>query len=95
MRDDLEESKVSDDAAALAMRFQSMHQAARNDVSPSFAVRLRRLDKLAQLLRTNADALAAAISADFGQRSVAETRLLELFRAWQQLPTPVVICGAG
>ena len=79
MRDDLEESKVSDDAAALAMRFQSMHQAARNDVSPSFAVRLRRLDKLAQLLRTNADALAAAISADFGQRSVAETRLLELF----------------
>ena len=79
MRDDLEELKVSSDAVALVARFQALHHAARNDANPPLALRLQRLAKLAQLLRSNADALAAAINADFGQRSVAETRLLELF----------------
>lgn len=46
---------------------------------PDAATRDRRLAALQRLLRENADALAAAISRDFGHRSRHETQLLELF----------------
>lgn len=46
---------------------------------PDRAVRDDRLQRLASLLRRGADSLAAAIDADFGQRSHRETRLLEIF----------------
>jgi acyl-CoA reductase-like NAD-dependent aldehyde dehydrogenase len=46
---------------------------------PGAEVRDGRLAALERLLRQNADAIAAAISQDFGHRSPHETRLLELF----------------
>ncbi|MGE0341943.1 MAG: aldehyde dehydrogenase family protein, partial [Porticoccaceae bacterium] len=46
---------------------------------PSLAVRLDLLTRLEQLLATHADAIAAAISADFGHRNPTETKLVEIF----------------
>ena len=45
---------------------------------PSLATRLDRLNKLLAMARKHALEIAAAISADFGNRSVNETFLLEL-----------------
>ena len=64
---------------SLANRFAHLQQAARNDPQPGAAVRERRLLALDRLLLDNAEALAAAVGSDFGQRAPAETRLLELF----------------
>ena len=69
---------MSDDDA-LTSRFLRLQQAARADPQPACAVRERRLRALERTLRANASALAAAVSADFGHRSPAETQLLELF----------------
>jgi acyl-CoA reductase-like NAD-dependent aldehyde dehydrogenase len=46
---------------------------------PDVETRDRRLAALERLLRENADAIAAAVSRDFGHRSPHETQLLELF----------------
>ncbi|HEX9390687.1 MAG TPA: coniferyl aldehyde dehydrogenase [Usitatibacteraceae bacterium] len=48
---------------------------------PAIEERHADLDKLAQLLRDNAVGLQQAISTDFGNRSIHETQLLELFPA--------------
>lgn len=64
---------------SLKARFSHLQNAARRDPSPAREVRDRRLAALDRLLRDNADALADAVSRDFGQRATAETRLLELF----------------
>lgn len=65
--------------ATLETRFAGMRHAARSDLNPDCTSRERRLDALDRLLRSNADAIADAVRDDFGHRSVAETRLLELF----------------
>ena len=46
---------------------------------PALAERDRRLAALQRMLLEHADAIAAAVSRDFGNRSIHETRLLELF----------------
>ena len=69
----------SSQASPLASRFARLQLAARGDPMPSYALRAQRLRALDRLLRDNADALADAVSRDFGHRSPAETRLLELF----------------
>ncbi|MFP5415033.1 MAG: coniferyl aldehyde dehydrogenase [Gammaproteobacteria bacterium] len=46
---------------------------------PPLAVRLDLLTRLEQLLTTHADAIAAAIAADFGHRNPTETKLVEIF----------------
>lgn len=46
---------------------------------PDAAQRVRWLDALAQLVQRHQHELAAAVNADFGQRSEVETRLAELF----------------
>lgn len=46
---------------------------------PSWAERRARLAALRAALQGHAGALAAAVSADFGQRSADETRMAELF----------------
>jgi acyl-CoA reductase-like NAD-dependent aldehyde dehydrogenase len=46
---------------------------------PALGERDRRLAALQRMLLEHADAIAAAVSRDFGNRSVHETRLLELF----------------
>jgi coniferyl-aldehyde dehydrogenase len=48
------------------------------DSYPSLAVRKERLDMLLALVEDNADAMIAAISEDFGNRSYDETRLLDI-----------------
>ncbi len=45
---------------------------------PSLAIRLDRLKRLKALILTHTDAYGAAIATDFGQRSIHETRLLEV-----------------
>ena len=79
MRENLEESSVP---AALEIRFSILQQAARSDPNASIERRQQRLNALEQMLRDHADILTAAISTDFGHRSSAETRLLELFPAY-------------
>ena len=69
----------------LDSRFLSLRSAARADPNPPPELRLRRLRALDRLLRENAEALAAAVSRDFGHRSPAETRLLELFPCYEAL----------
>jgi len=57
--------------------FDVMHQASRSEASVTAAVRQDRLRRLLALLTENTAAFEAAINADFGHRSVHETRLLE------------------
>jgi coniferyl-aldehyde dehydrogenase len=64
---------------SLASRFARLQRAARDDPNPDRAVRARRLRALDRLLLDNEQAFADAVRQDFGHRSPAETRLLELF----------------
>jgi len=57
----------------------TMRKAQRDEPPADGATRRDRLDRLAALVRDNRDAIASAISADFGQRSSEETALLEVF----------------
>ena len=72
----------------LARRFSRLQAAARSDPHPGRALRERRLQALDRLLLDNEPAIADAIGRDFGHRSAAETRLLELF------PSHAAICHA-
>jgi coniferyl-aldehyde dehydrogenase len=46
---------------------------------PTYEQRMQRLEKLLELVRSNKDRIAQAISADFSARSVHETQLAEIF----------------
>jgi coniferyl-aldehyde dehydrogenase len=72
-------------AQPLAERFALQQGAARGDPNPQRAVRERRLAALDQMLRDNAVAIGEAVSRDFGHRSPAETRLLELFPSYEAI----------
>ena len=69
----------------LESRFLRLRLAARAEPNPPLELRLRRLRALDRLLRENAEALAEAVSRDFGHRSPAETRLLELFPSYEAI----------
>ena len=62
----------------LQARFDRQHAASRSQPAPDAAARRDALARLRRLIVGNVDALAAAISADFGQRSKTETELLEI-----------------
>jgi coniferyl-aldehyde dehydrogenase len=64
-------------AASLQALFEAQQQAFARDMLPGRTVRLDRLDRLRALVTDNEDAIAAAISADFGHRSRHETALAE------------------
>jgi coniferyl-aldehyde dehydrogenase len=64
---------------SLANRFARLQAAARSEPNPPRALRERRLQSLGRLLRDNEPAIADALRQDFGHRSPAETRLLEIF----------------
>jgi len=72
-------------AARLQGTFDAQRRASRRDPGPAFAVRAERLRALERLLRENAEAFAEAIREDFGNRSLHETRLLEIFPALEQI----------
>ena len=59
--------------------FDRLRAAAARDPFPPWPVRKRRLEALLALLHDAQDALCDSISADFGHRSSAETKLLEIF----------------
>ena len=82
MREDLDESRELNETADLASVFSALQKAARREPNPPLALRLQRLEALELVLRKHADELADAISQDFGHRSSAETRLLELFPSY-------------
>ncbi|MGQ5521831.1 coniferyl aldehyde dehydrogenase [Chitinimonas sp. PSY-7] len=65
--------------ARLADLYTRQRKAFAAEPFPAFEIRLSRLSRLRHALLQHQDALATAISADFGHRSVHETRLLELF----------------
>jgi acyl-CoA reductase-like NAD-dependent aldehyde dehydrogenase len=70
--------------ASLERLFQLQRASFRRGPNPPAAERIAHLDALCRLLLENADAIAAAIDADFGHRSAHETKLLELFPSLQE-----------
>ena len=67
------------DAPADPLRalLRTQQAAFQSDMSPSHAVRLDRLKRLNQLVESHAKEFAAAISSDFGTRSLVEIRITE------------------
>lgn len=65
--------------ARLASLYAAQRAAYAEAPFPSEALRRQRLNKLRQALLKHTDALCSAISADFGHRSLHETKALELF----------------
>ena len=59
--------------------FEAMRAAHQADMLPAWPVRRDRLMRLKRLVMDNRDAIAQAVSADFGNRSRQETDLLEIF----------------
>jgi acyl-CoA reductase-like NAD-dependent aldehyde dehydrogenase len=70
---------------SLAASFARLQRAARSHPESARAERERRLSALERLLRDNAGRIAAAVSSDFGHRSSAETRLLELVPSYEAI----------
>lgn len=69
----------SDATAGLAPLHARMREAAARDPHPSWRSRDMQLAALERLVRENAPAIAEAIRSDFGNRSLHETQLLEIF----------------
>jgi len=65
--------------SSCARIFELQRAAFRRHPNPPAAERRAHLETLRRLLVDNADALAAALDADFGHRSIHETKLLEIF----------------
>ena len=63
--------------------FQLQRDAFRRQPNPPAGERRAHLDAMCRLLLEHDDAMAAAIDADFGHRSVHETKILEIFPALQ------------
>ncbi|MFN7695832.1 MAG: coniferyl aldehyde dehydrogenase [Burkholderiales bacterium] len=63
----------------LHLHLQTQRVAFRREPYPTAAVRRDRLERLRALVDEHGEALAKAISLDFGHRSLHETRLTELF----------------
>jgi coniferyl-aldehyde dehydrogenase len=74
---------ITHQASDLDRIFQLQRHAFRRQPHPSAGERRAHLDAVCRLLLDNGDAIAAAIDADFGHRSVHETKILELFPALQ------------
>jgi coniferyl-aldehyde dehydrogenase len=73
----LNDGPAPSEALAKAFRRQRSHPAGAAGLTA--AERLEALAKLGALLRDNAEAFCDAVDRDFGGRSAAETRLLEIF----------------
>ena len=77
---DLSQTNV-DIQAALHDAFAAARKGYESDRMPAASTRREALSRLESLLTENSGAIEAAICADFGNRSVHETRLLEIFPA--------------
>lgn len=77
-----ERARSDDDRAAIASAHSLLARqraAFGQNMNPSLDARLHDLEKLATLLLSNREAIASAISADFGNRSRHESLLAEVF----------------
>ena len=72
---------TTDVQAALNGDFSAARRAYERERMPPADARRDALSRLEHLLTENTSAIEAAISADFGNRSAHETRLLEIFPA--------------
>ena len=75
--------QIAPQVSDLDTMFQLQRDAFRRQPNPAAGERRAQLDAVCRLLLEHGDALAAAIDADFGHRSVHETRILEIFPALQ------------
>jgi aldehyde dehydrogenase (NAD+)/coniferyl-aldehyde dehydrogenase len=69
----------------LAATHARLREAAAGDSNPDWRRRDAWLDALERLLRENMPAIAEAIRSDFGNRSLHETQLLELFPSFEAI----------
>lgn len=70
---------TSDEPIELKAAFDSLKASYAADPSPSYDQRIQWLDTLLRVVKTNKNAIADAITADFGSRSVHETQIAEIF----------------
>ena len=68
---------LSDSADSLRALLRAQQAAFQSDMLPSLAVRADRLKRLNKLIESHAQEFAAAISSDFGTRSLIEIRITE------------------
>ena len=73
------EAAAIDTSSRFQQVFSNQRQASRRSPYPSLEERLDRLTKLEDLLTNNQEAIAQAISTDFGNRAAQETKMLEIF----------------
>ena len=75
----IQEAKILNFRTKAQVIFDRQRAASRRRPFPTLRERLELLEKLELILTANQDAIADAISADFGHRSQHETRILEIF----------------
>ncbi|WP_373084213.1 aldehyde dehydrogenase family protein, partial [Zhongshania sp.] len=75
----LAEAQPIQQASRIAQVFETQRTASRRSPYPSVQERIQHIDKLAALLEKNQDAIAEAISTDFGNRPTQESKVLEIF----------------
>ena len=63
----------------MRIQFDRLREAAAREPYPAWAVRKRSLEALFALLHDGQNLLSDAVAIDFGHRSQAETKLLEIF----------------
>jgi coniferyl-aldehyde dehydrogenase len=73
-----EPGKSGAHAVGVKSAFERMKEAARTSPAPTYEERMQRLARLAEGVRQRQDAIAAAVSADFRNRSVRETKIAEV-----------------
>lgn len=79
--------KTSDGSLDLPVLFEAQRTAFAREPYPAWPVRRDRLRRLRALLLAHEREFAAAIDADFGGRPAAETELLEIFPALEEVKT--------
>jgi len=70
---------VTDISSRIQQVFDKQRKASRQNAYPDLNTRLQNLDKLHKILTENQEAIASAVSEDFGNRSPQETLILEVF----------------
>lgn len=75
----LAEAQSIQSSSRIAKIFDTQRSASRRAPYPSVSERIGHIDKLAKLLETHQDAIAEAISTDFGNRPSQESKVLEIF----------------
>ena len=76
---------ITEPEAKLNRAFQAQRNAFRSNPYPSAEERIIYLQKLEQLLLDNQDDIAQAVSADYGNRAIQETKLAEVYGVIEEI----------